>query len=361
MKLDAMVALTQELIDARGPVGQEDEVRAIVQREMKALCDEVRTDDAGNVIGQLRGGGKNAKKAVPTIKIMAHMDELSLIVKRVEADGTLRVRALGGIFPWVFGLGPVEILGDKRTLPGVLGAGCMHTTHETPDAYRSKGQGRAGEAKTPEWDQIHVFTRLTPKELDAAGVHPGTRVVIPADVRKLRAIGDCLCGYFLDDRVCIAIMLAAASLLKAKKKRPAGDVYLVGTCQEEIGGGSAAYAARTVPGTVTLAIDVAPVAKEYGTELTDQPIVAYRDRNTVYDRSIADALVAAGRKQRLRPQHVMLESYGSDASASKVAGNTARAGLLCIPTEFTHGYEIVVKRGIENCAKLLAQYLENPQ
>jgi hypothetical protein len=36
------------------------------------------------------------------------------------------------------------------------------------------------------------------------------------------------------------------------------------------------------------------------------------------------------------------------------------AGLLCIPTENTHGYEIVTKQAIESCAKLLAAFLKSP-
>ncbi len=359
MRLAAMLSLVQELVSARGPVGQEDEVRTVVQREMKRLCDAVSVDEAGNVIGLLRG--RTGRSAAPTLRVMAHMDELSLIVKRVESDGTLRVRPLGGVFPWVFGLGPVDVLGDRRTAPGVLGVGCMHTTRETPAVHRSKDATRGGEARTPEWDQVFLVTRLSAGDLEAAGVHAGTRVVLAQEARRLRTVGDCVAGYFLDDRVCIAIMLAAASLLRARRRRPAGDVYLIGTCQEEIGGGSAAYAARTVPGTVTLAIDVAPVAKEYSTELSDQPVIAYRDRDAVYDRSVADGLAAAGRRAGQRPQYVVLESFGSDASAAKKAGQAARIGALCIPTEFTHGCEMVVKRGIENCATLLAEYLAKPQ
>jgi putative aminopeptidase FrvX len=60
------------------------------------------------------------------------------------------------------------------------------------------------------------------------------------------------------------------------------------------------------------------------------------------------------------PQCASLEIYGSDATAAKIVGQTASAGLLCIPTENTHGYEIVQRTGIENCARLLAAYLMKP-
>lgn len=360
MDLERMLSLTQELISARGPVGQEEEVRAIVRREFEPLCDKVWVDDAENLVGLIEGGSKKKGAASKSagIKVMAHMDELSLVVKRVESDGTLRVRPMGGIFPWSFGLVPVEIMGDERLLPGVLSVGPLHTTEETRDSWKAKAHG---ENKALDWPQVRVFTRLTREELDAAGVHAGTRVVVAQSRRGLVEIGDCIGGYFLDDRVCITIMLAAAALLKEEGVRPASDVYLVATCQEEVGGGSAAHAALTLPGAVTLAIDVGPVAAEYGTKLNDEPIVVYRDGRGVYTKSVCDRLLRVGRELGMQPQTAHWESYGSDASCSKTVGNAARTGLLCIPTENTHGFEIVPRGAIETCARLLAAYLQNPE
>lgn len=46
---DADRALLEELLLARGPGGQEDEVRAVCQRELERCCDEVGSDAAGNL------------------------------------------------------------------------------------------------------------------------------------------------------------------------------------------------------------------------------------------------------------------------------------------------------------------------
>lgn len=353
MNLDRMIQLTQDLINARGPTGQEDEVRAVVLPEMKAVCDKVWVDDADNVVGLIRGRAQKKKSAAPVVKVMAHMDELAMTVKRIDENGTLRVRPLGGIRAGVFGLGPVEIMADNGVLPGVLSIGALHTTQE------SKARSEA-DTKPIDWPAVHIFTRMSKAQLKEAGVHAGTAVVVAQSRRKLLALNDCIGGYFLDDRVCIAIMLAAASLLKAEKQRPAADVYLVATCQEEIGGGSAAYAAAQLPGAVTMAIDVGPVAAEYDTELNAEPMVVYRDARGIYSKAVADRMVAVGRELGMAPQRATWESYGSDATAAKTAGLTAKAALLCIPTENTHGYEIVQREGIENCARLLAAYLKAP-
>ena len=49
MKLNAMLAMVQELAQARGPVGQEDEVRVIVRREMEGVCDQCAGQHAKSI------------------------------------------------------------------------------------------------------------------------------------------------------------------------------------------------------------------------------------------------------------------------------------------------------------------------
>lgn len=356
---DNVLPLLKELIAARGPCGQEDEVREICQRELAPLCDRVWVDASGNVIGLIHGASSQGARsqAAPVIRVMAHMDELAMVVKRVNDDGTLRVNPLGGMWPANFGQGPVEILGDTGALPGVLSVGPMHTTAESAKIWETKARGGN---KALDWDHVYIFTRRSVDELRDAGVHAGTRVVLAQSRRTLFEVGDCVGGYFMDDRVGIAIVLGAAALLNAAHKRPAGEVYLVMTTIEEMGAHGAMYASRTLPGDIALALDVGPAAKEYNIDLTPEPIVVYGDASGLYDKAVSDRLLACGRTLGMSPQCAFWQSYGSDASISKAYGQTARAGLLCIATENTHGFEIIPREGILRCAQLLAAYLEEP-
>ncbi len=351
---DHLVSLLQELVYARGPSGQEDQVRTVCERELKPLSDETWIDAAGNVIGLLKGSSSDA----PVIRVMAHLDELALVVKRVNEDGTLRVNPLGGIYPANYGQGPVEILADNGIMPGVLSVGPQHTTADSARIWETKIKG--GNVAM-DWNHVYVFTRRTPAQLQEAGVHAGTRVVIAHSRRAFWEIEDCIGGYFMDNRAAIAIAIGAATRMKAAGVRPAGDTYLVMTTCEEIGGHGAAYAARTLPGDVSLAVDSGPACEEYGVALSDEPVVVYGDVQGLYDKSIADRLVECGRALGMDPQCAYWQSYASDASMAKAVGQTPRAGLLCIPTENTHGYEIIPRNGLHRCAELLAAYLEKPE
>jgi putative aminopeptidase FrvX len=340
------VPLLDELLRAHAPSGQEEEVDAILRREAGPLCDETWMDPSDNFVGLLRGGKG------PAVRVFAHKDELAMMVKRVEADGRLTVRELGGLQPWAIGQGMVDILGDGGTIPGVLSFSCMHTSRENAALWKAKNE------RPLSWDAVFVFTRRTKDELAGLGVHAGTRVVVGRQRKGISRVSDCVCAYFLDNRAAVAVGLAALRDLRERSVKPAGDVYLIGTSVEEIGGGSSAYASRTLPGDVSLAVDVGPVHKEYGTELSDQPIVAYRDGRTIYTKAVCDRLMGLGREIGLSPQTACVESYGSDASLSRTNGQTARCGLLAFPTENTHGMEIAPIGGMLNTARLLARFLE---
>ena len=162
----------------------------------------------------------------------------------------------------------------------------------------------------------------------------------------------------MDNRAAIATALVCINHFKVYGEKPGCDVYLVATGSEEIGALGACYASNNLPGDITFAIDVGPVAKEYQTELSASPIVVYKDRVTVYDKEICDKLTEVAFDIGLEPQQAIFGSYGSDASIPKLYGLTPKAALLALPTENTHGYEIIHKDAIYQCAELLYSYLK---
>ncbi|MNO98494.1 hypothetical protein D3C76_902420 [compost metagenome] len=72
---------------------------------------------------------------------------------------------------------------------------------------------------------------------------------------------------------------------------------------------------------------------------------------------MVQGLIAAGRKAGYEPQAALLVDFASDASAVLSAGIDARAGSIAIPTENTHGFEMVLLDGISACAETLAEFL----
>jgi putative aminopeptidase FrvX len=340
--------LLQELLWACGPSGQEDDVRDVCRRELADVVDELWIDKAGNLVGLMRGLG-----ADDPVRMMAHMDELSMIVKRVDEDGTLHCSPLGTMYPGNFGLGPVAVLGSRERLTGVLMLGSEHTTQESSRIFETKPDG--GD-KALDWTHVFVFTGRSAQELTDAGVHIGTRICVDSTKRTLVEIGDYLGCYFMDDRALLVALLDAARVLSGRDARPVNDVYLVFTTDEEVGGFGGSYASRTLPGELTLALEVGPAEPEYQTTVTGGPIVAYSDAEGLYDRKVADRLREIVAECGDAPQAAVLGAFESDASHAKAGGLAAQAGLLCLPTLSTHGYEVVHRDGIPKIARAAAQF-----
>jgi putative aminopeptidase FrvX len=327
--------LLQELLFTYGPCGQEDAVRDVCRRQLQPVVDEVWVDEAGNLVGRIDGGDR------PATRVMAHMDELSMLVKRVESDGTLHLTQLGTMYPGNFGLGPVAMLGDDES---------QQIWETKPD------QGD----KALDWMHVYVFTGRTRDELKAVGIRPGTRVCVDRSKRSLVEFGDYLGCYFMDDRAAVVALLDAARRLREREERPAGDVYLVFTTNEEIGGIGGSYASRTLPGDLTLALEVGPTEAEYGTTVSGGPIIAYSDAQAVYDKGVADQLVGIATELGLSPQPAVLGAFESDASHVKASGLSPRAGLLCLPTLSTHGYEVIAREAIPAMSDVLVEFLLRP-
>ena len=79
------------LSDAFGPSGLEDEVSALVRRELGGVL-ELTEDRMRNVRGEL-----NPSCNGPKIMLDAHLDEVGLIVQAVKPNGTMRFLPLGGM------------------------------------------------------------------------------------------------------------------------------------------------------------------------------------------------------------------------------------------------------------------------
>ncbi|RIJ08593.1 M42 family peptidase [Pseudomonas sp. 91RF] len=341
--------LLSRLLIARGPGGQEDEVRAICLEYLSRYCDESWVDQAGNLIGLLKCRVPDAQSR-STVRVMGHMDEIAMVVKRVEPDGTLRVVALGGANPVNFGVCPVDILGDREILSGVLSFGSMHVTGGSP-------QGNDVLNGAVQWKDVHVITRKDPKTLQHLGIRPGTRVVLSQHWRTPFRVGDATAAHFLDDRAPVAAMLKAVAQLSERPEGQLSDAYFVFTTLEEENNAGAMYAASHLPGDITIAVEVGPVVSEYGTKLSVNPIINTGDEKGYYSRAVVMALANAAQRCHLDPQFALLVDFASDASAVMGAGFSAQAGCLAIPTENTHGFELVVDGAIEACAATLVEYL----
>jgi putative aminopeptidase FrvX len=341
-----LISYVERLLPIHAPSGFEGEADTAVCDIMRTFNDAVWQDASGNIIAHIKGRKNDAP-----IAVISHKDEISMIVKRVEKDGRLRVVPVGGLHPWAIGETPVELLADKETVPGVLSIGAKHVSQASP-------AGKLKEGAPLTWEDMWVDCKQSASELAELGIRAGTRVCIARHRKNLWQIGSFLCGYNLDCRAGLAALFEVGHQLV--ETPPAQDVYIIASESEEIGGQGAAYALAHLPVDTAIAVDIAPAAAEYGTENSANPILIEKDGRGVYHAATNRKLETLARAGGFDVQKAVVTSYASDSSISRAYGHVARAALIGYPGDNTHGYEICSRDGIVNTTRLLLAYLLNP-
>ena len=337
MPLPEVLDLLQELVSIPGPPGQEGLVAEALAHHVSTLGLTPTVDAKGNLLVKIGDGD-------PNIVVTAHMDEIAMIVRSVEPDGTLTVGALGGLHPWKVGEGPVLILADEEECNGVLSFGSVHTEDEASVVRLADESGL-------DWAMVSVATGQDADRLVEVGVRPGTRVVIHPSRRGLTRLGEHVAGFFLDDRSDLVAWILALEALKGT----AANALFAATVSEEVGGHGALYLLHRIQPDVCIALELGPTADDAPVELTDQPTVWSNDSYAAMSPRDAKLVDEAGQELGFDLQFQTLSRGGSDASCAASHGLCARAITLGIPMANSHGYEIVHPRAMSNLARLTAR------
>ena len=337
--------LVRELTALPGPPGQEEAVRSAVIAHAERLGCAHETDARGNALLSLPGAGVLPDN--PEIVVMAHMDEIALLVARVESDGRLAVTNLGGVFPWKWGEGPVLVMAAAGALTGVLSFGSIHTSDPASPAAAARERALT-------WADARVFTGLSAEELAARGVRAGTRVALHPSRRVWTEMGDFVASPFLDDRADLAAMLLA---LETSGGLDPKRVLFAATAAEEVGGQGATWLLRQRPASVGIALEIGPRVPESPFALDDQPTVWVSDSYSAMQAADIDLVARAAQAVGQAPHFQALSRGGSDASCAASYGLVARPITLAFAAENSHGYEIMHRRAVPNLAALLSATL----
>ena len=337
---DRLFATINELVLCHSPSGVESAINHELAARFGALNVEHWQDRADNVIAKI--SGRDSSRA---IAITAHKDEIGTIVKSITADGCLQIRRLGGSFPWVYGEGVVDIIGDNEVISGILSFGSRHVSHESPQ--------KAQQVDIPLlWENAWVETKCSLAELAQAGVRPGTRVVVGKHRKHPFRLKDYIASYTLDNKASVAILLELAAIIKD----PPVDIYLVASAKEEVGAIGALYFTQNQKLEGLIALEICPLAPEYPIESGVAPVLFSQDSYGVYDEYLNQDIRQAAKNAHIPLQLAVIDGFGSDASIAMKFGHVARGACLSFPTQNTHGYEIAHLGAIANCIKILVNY-----
>ncbi len=325
-----MNELLEKLSNARGIAGQEREVRAILREELTPHVDELTVDSIGNLIVRKRSSQGAGQQRV---LLAAHMDEVGGMVMRINPDGTLKFRNVGGLDPRILPGKRVRI--GAEAVPGVI--------------LRAPHVARSGKRVAPIADLL-IDTG------GAGGIEPGDMITFESSYEQY---GRLLKGKAFDDRVGCYML---AQLLKEEY-----PCELVGafTVQEEIGLRGAGVAAYTVEPDVAVALegtvaddlprqeDVSPT-----TELGRGPAISVMDRSAHADRRLVRILTETAAAHDIPYQFKQPGVGGTDVGTIHLARAGVPAVAVAVPCRYIHTPAALMDPAdVENTIELMSQAL----
>ncbi len=327
------------------PSGREAALAAIVRQKLTEWEIVHEQDGMGNVMVRLDGRSPQA----PLVMVAAHMDEIGLVVTKINPDGSLQVSSSGGLHPWKLGEGPVEILGDRETIVGVLSMGSTHTANAENQAVT--------------WADVQVLTGLLPAQLKAAGVRPGSTGVPTRERRGPVLFGDpadpLVAAWTFDDRMGVVALLRLLQTMKREGIRPYHPTLIAFTVSEEVGGhGAKSLALREQP-EIFISIDGAPMPPESDLQLDGRPAIWSKDRLGHYDQPLLQAFCQAALAAGTELQPVVYDSAASDASLVYYAGGAQRIACMGQVRANSHGYEVARLAVFDHMLNTLVQFMRD--
>jgi len=329
----------RKIVDTPSPVGFYPLLNPVLEEMAAQLGYAVTYDDRGTPYIIL-DGEDNSK----SVLVGAHADTIGLIVRRVEANGMLRVRQLGGInYASIEGETVTVHTRSGKCYTGLV-ACQSHSVHVFEDA------------RTLERNENTMVVILDEKvstkaEVNDLGIFHGDFVSI--EPRCQVTSNGYLKSRFIDDKAAIACCFAMLKYLKQSGQKPKYRTLLAFPYNEEIG-----FGGTYVPGEVSeyVAIDIGLIGPDYDGNEYKVSICA-KDAAAPYDYDLTNRIIGYAQKAGCDYAVDVFHRYGTDGSAAVRAGNQLRSAAFGMAVYCSHGMERTHITGLENTVNLLLAYV----
>lgn len=343
------IGIIEQLVNTPSPSGFEKDTQSVVSKIISPYVDEVMEDILGNLICKRYAKTANDAK---TIMLMAHIDEIGMMITYVEPSGFIRFNKLGGVDPQLLQGHSVTILHEGNSVKGVIGSLPIHIKN-----IKNKDMQK----NVPDISDMWIDIGAASREEALRKVQIGDPIVVDSDINALS--GNVISSRACDNKAGVTALLLAAQMLNDKEIT--NKVVFVTSVQEEIGTRGAIVASYNIHPDVCIAIDV--------THATDYPSVPKSKYGEV--NIGGGAAIPVGSDLSVYVQHILIElavgndipfqrfalpgSSGTDAHAAEVSRAGCLTGLVSIPCRYMHTpVECISAKDVISTAELLAAFCE---
>lgn len=262
--------------------------------------------------------------------LSAHLDEIGLMVRWINPDGTLRLEKIGGLHEFYAVGWNCKIYARN----GNVYTGTVRRTN--PSVHVMNDTERTA---LPKYDSNVVLTLdedvRSKEDTEALGITIGDYVA--PETRYVMTPSGYIKSRYLDDQACVAALLVLAEKIAEGSVTPSRKVSMLFAEYEEIGhGGSCGIPADTRD---FIAFDIGVVGTDHSSD-EHKLTIGVKDAAFPYHTGLTNELIQLC-KQKEIPYvlDMLVPHYGSDANCALRAGYDVRHALVGPGVLETHGYE----------------------
>ncbi|MDR1784489.1 MAG: M42 family metallopeptidase [Endomicrobium sp.] len=320
-----MEKLLNDLLICDGVSGYEENVAKIMAESLRKVCNSTEIDNFGNVIGKL---GEGKKK----LMLVAHMDEIGMVVKYVSEKGFIYFIKVGGLNDSILPGKIVKIINKNgEHVTGIIGTKPPHLMN----IEESK--------KLIKYDTMFIDIGLHSKDEVLKVIDIGDQIAFESSAGILSE--NIYYGKAVDNRIGCYAMLKVMEIL-AKSKDLDAEIYACATVQEEVGLKGGKTSSFNVNPDFALVIDttitgdipgieekVSTIKLGKGVAIT---IIEASGRGTIVSQKVRKLMLDTARENMIPHQIDVINGGVTDGATIQISRKGILTGILSIPTRYIH-------------------------
>lgn len=322
---DRALSMIQELSDAYGPSGFEDEAVAAAKKYAEGLG-ELEEDCLRNLYIWGQNNGK------PVLMLDAHGDELGFMIHSIKPNGTLRFLPLGGWNANSLTSSKVLVRNSLgQWIPGVISSKPVHFMSAS-----EKGKGADIENMT-----IDVGALSSEEAVEKFHIRIGEPVV-PAVKFEYDKENDVMFGKAFDCRIGCAALIEALRRLKGQDL--AFDVVGTLSSQEEIGERGVKVAVNRVMPKVAICFEGCPADDTFTEPYAIQtgfkrgPMLRFMDKSIVCSPRFMRYSLDLAEKLGIPAQASVRTGGGNNGAIIHTTGKGIPTIVIGVPVRYIHAH-----------------------
>ncbi|MDR3274487.1 MAG: M42 family metallopeptidase [Endomicrobium sp.] len=349
-----MEKLLKDLLISAGISGYEENTAKIMIEALSKICDSVKTDKLGNVIGKTNKTG-NSEKNSKKIMIAAHMDEVGMLVKYVSEKGFIYFIKVGGLNDSILPGKTVEIINKKgEHITGIIGTKPPHLM-------------TAEEAKIPiKYDNMFIDIGLSSREEVLKVIDIGDQIIFEPDAGILNS--NFYYGKAADNRISCYAMIKIMETL-AKSENLDAEIYACATVQEEVGLKGGKTSSFKINPDFALIIDTTAAGDMPGIEEKVSALklgkgvaitmIEASGRGTIVPQKVHKIIIETARENNISHQIDIIDGGMTDGAVIYTNREGILCGILSIPTRYIHAPTSVFNiKDINSAVELAVKTIE---